>query len=133
MKQRIEYLDGHRGIAILLVVFFHAYVRWAALVPYGNQYREIFLFKFGWLGVQLFFMISGFVILMTLEKSANRKKFLYRRWIRLFPAMLACSVMIFITSDFFSERPDGIPTWESLLPGLTFIEPGWWALALAIQ
>jgi len=130
MKQRIKYLDGLRGVAILLVILFHAYARWTALVPYGELYSEIFIFKFGWLGVQSFFMISGYVILMTLENSKDRKDFLYRRWIRLFPAMLASSFIIFITSYFFVERPNGQPNWQSLLPGLTFIEPGWWALAL---
>lgn len=125
-RNRIEYLDGHRGVAILLVVFFHAYARWPELVPYGNDYAGFPLFQYGWLGVELFFVISGFVILMTLEKCSTAKEFLYRRWIRLFPAMLICSALIFLTSDFFYERPAGSPKWESLLPGLTFVEPGWW-------
>ena len=126
MKTRIGYLDGLRGLAILLVIFFHAYARWPTLVPYGDQYGEFLIFRFGWLGVELFFLISGFVILMTLEKCATIREFLFRRWIRLFPAMLVCTVIIFITSNYFFERPAGIPNWESLLPGLTFIEPSWW-------
>ena len=114
----------------MLVVFFHAYARWPALMPYGDQYGDITLFKYGWLGVQLFFLISGFVILMTLEKCATAKEFLYRRWLRLFPAMLACTAIIYLTSNYFSERPAGIPNLESLLPGLTFIEPDWWSRIL---
>ena len=125
-KRRIEYLDGHRGLAILLVIFFHAYARWPELVPYGNDYSNFPLFKYGWLGVELFFLISGFVILMTLEKCATAKEFLYRRWLRLFPAMLICSALVFLTSSYFVERPAGTPNWQSLLPGLTFIEPSWW-------
>lgn len=127
---RIEYLDGHRGLAILLVVFFHAYARWPELVPYGNLYGDFLLFKYGWLGVQLFFLISGFVILMTLEKCSTAKEFLYRRWLRLFPAMLICSALVFFTSEYFFERPAGKLIWENLLPGLTFIEPGWWGKIL---
>lgn len=126
IKNRLEYLDGHRGLAILLVVFFHAYARWPTLVPYGAKYGDFPLFKYGGLGVELFFLISGFVILMTLEKCSTAKEFLYRRWLRLFPAMLICSALVFLTSNYLSERPAGIPSWESLLPGLTFIEPGWW-------
>lgn len=129
-KKRIEYLDGHRGLALLLVVFFHAYVRWPKLVPYGNDYASFPFFRYGWLGVELFFLISGFVILMTLEKCSNAKDFLYRRWLRLFPAMLICSTLVFLTSALFFERPAGIPGWENLLPGLTFIEPHWWAAVL---
>jgi peptidoglycan/LPS O-acetylase OafA/YrhL len=126
-KNRIEYLDGHRGLAILLVALYHAYARWPAFVPYQAQFAEVALFKYGWLGVELFFLISGFVILMTLEKCSTAGEFLYRRWLRLFPAMLVCTVIIFLTSDYFSERPGGIPPWESVLPGLSFIEPDWWS------
>jgi peptidoglycan/LPS O-acetylase OafA/YrhL len=97
------------------------------LVPYGGQYSDFYFFKYGWLGVELFFLISGFVILMTLEKCLTIKEFLYRRWIRLFPAMLICTVIIFSTSNFFVERPAGLPSWESVLPGLTFLEPSWWS------
>jgi peptidoglycan/LPS O-acetylase OafA/YrhL len=121
--KRIDYLDGHRGIAILLVIFFHAFSRWTELVPYTDTYAQFPLFKFGFLGVQLFFLLSGFVILMTLEKCVDFKSFLYRRWLRLFPAMLICSVVIFFSTGFFFERPNGIPSAKDLIPGLTFIEP----------
>ena len=132
MYSRISYLDGHRGLAILLVLFFHAYTRWPEVVPYGSQYVDIPIFKFGWIGVQLFFLISGFVILMTLEKCADIRAFIYRRWIRLFPAMLFCSILIFITSSYFYERPAGKPLIDSLLPGLTFIEPSWWRIMIGV-
>jgi peptidoglycan/LPS O-acetylase OafA/YrhL len=123
---RINYLDGHRGIAIILVIMFHAYSRWPELIPYGNTYGNFPLFKYGYLGVDLFFMISGFVILMTLEKCNNAKEFIYKRWLRLFPAMLICSIITFCTSGFFSERPKGQPELKDLIPGLAFIEPYLW-------
>lgn len=125
-KNRIEYLDGHRGIAILIVALYHAFVRWPTYVPYGDKFSEILLFKYGWLGVELFFLLSGFVILMTLEKCASPREFLYRRWLRLFPAMLVCSLFVFSTAIYFPERPGGVPPWENLVPGLSFIEPYWW-------
>jgi peptidoglycan/LPS O-acetylase OafA/YrhL len=130
MNRRISYLDGHRGLAIVLVMLFHAYVRWADLVPYGNQFASFPLFEYGWVGVQLFFLISGFVILMTLEKCTTIQSFLYRRWLRLFPAMLICSLLIFGSAGFFWERPAGAPTLESLLPGLTFIGQSFWESVL---
>ena len=124
-KNRIAYLDAFRGLAILLVVGYHAFSRWPELVPYGRQYANVPLFKFGWLGVPLFFLISGFVILMTLEACHGVRDFLYRRWLRLFPAMLLCSALIFATAGYFVERPAGSPTWVGLWPGLLFVEPGW--------
>jgi len=132
VTNRIEYLDGHRGLAILLVVAFHAYARWPELVPYGDTYANIPLFKYGWLGVELFFLVSGFVILMTLESCAGAREFLIRRWLRLFPAMLFCSLLIFFTAGVFFERPDGAPSAASLLPGLTFMEWSWWQSVLGI-
>jgi peptidoglycan/LPS O-acetylase OafA/YrhL len=121
--KRISFLDGLRGVAILSVVLFHAYARYPQIVPYGNEYSEIVFFKYGRLGVHLFFMISGFVILMTLEKTTNFFQFMYRRWLRLFPAMLIVSILVFATARMlFPERPQGIPVLRDLLPGLTFID-----------
>ena len=54
------------------------------------------------------------------------REFICRRWMRLFPAMLICSSIIFLTSKYFFERPAGIPEFNSLIPGLTFIDSYWW-------
>ncbi|NTU76663.1 MAG: acyltransferase [Alphaproteobacteria bacterium] len=123
---RLEFIDGLRGIAILSVMLFHAFAGWPGAVPYGDQFATIWLFKYGWLGVQLFFLISGFVIFMTLEKCDSFPAFMARRWLRLFPAMLACSLFIYLTAPFFPERPAGQPLLRDLIPGLTFLEPSWW-------
>jgi len=129
-QHRIQYLDGLRGIAILFVIFFHAFSRWPKIVPYGDVYMQVPFFEYGWLGVQLFFMISGYVIFMSLQKSRNFQEFMIRRWIRLFPVMLLCSLIIFTTASFFIERPAGTPILRDMLPGLTFIEPYWWKVIL---
>jgi len=92
-------------------------------VPYGHAFADIPLFKYGYFGVHLFFIISGFVILMTLEKCNNATNFLYRRWLRLFPAMLVCSLLVYCTAGFFDERPRGQPELIQMVPGLTLIEP----------
>ena len=132
-KNRILYLDGLRGLSILFVLQFHAYARWTSIVPYGSRFSDFPLFKFGSLGVFLFFLISGFVISMTLEKCRNFVDFIYRRWIRLFPAMLICTIIIFCSAGFFKERPAGIPNISSTLPGLLFIDPGWLSRIFHVQ
>jgi peptidoglycan/LPS O-acetylase OafA/YrhL len=126
---RIEFLDGLRGLAISLVVLFHAYARWPELAPYGNTFSDVKVFAYGWLGVQLFFLISGFVIFLTLDRCATLMEFLVRRWLRLFPAMLICSLFVWYTASLFPERPCGSPTVDQLIPGLTFIDPHWLSLA----
>jgi peptidoglycan/LPS O-acetylase OafA/YrhL len=128
---RIKYLDGHRGVAILLVILYHVFSRWADILPYGDTYSNT-IFEQGFLGVQLFFLISGFVILMTLDKTPSFQSFLYRRWLRLFPAMFICSMLILLSSVFFSARPNGTVEVLNLLPGLLFIEPYWLEKLLGI-
>ena len=127
---RIAFLDGLRGLAILGVVFFHGYVRWAKVMPFGEEFAETPFLAFGWLGVNLFFLISGFVVLLTLEKCTSFFVFMGRRWLRLFPAMLICLVLVFLTAPIFVERPLGPVSLRDLLPGLTFIDPYFWKLLI---
>ena len=101
---RIEYLDGLRGLAISAVMLFHAYARWPGLYPYGGGFVGNPLFDSGWDGVRLFFMISGFVILMTLRRSDSFWEFVFKRWLQLLPAMLICSVIIFFDRQFFRRK-----------------------------
>jgi peptidoglycan/LPS O-acetylase OafA/YrhL len=127
IRKRIVFLDGLRGLAIGLVVLFHAFARWGDLVPYHDAFSWIPLFKYGWLGVQLFFLISGFVILMTIETCGNFAEFILRRWLRLFPASLVISITLFITAGLLPERPGGAPVFMDIIPGLLFIQPDWLA------
>lgn len=120
-KERILVLDGLRGLAIILVLLFHGYYIWYDHYPYGRLYGNNILFKYGSLGVQLFFLISGFVILLSVEKTSGFLKFLKNRWVRLFPSMLICSLIIYFTAYFFYERPLGIPPLKSTVPGIIFI------------
>lgn len=55
------------------------------------------VFKYGYLGVDLFFMISGFVILMT-ASSGSLKKFIISRLVRLYPAFWVCCTITFLTT-----------------------------------
>lgn len=80
-KNRYKELDALRGIAALMVVFFHfTYTRPQA--AYG--------FFLGSTGVDLFFIISGFVIFMSLNKVTSIKQFIVNRFSRLFPAFWFC-------------------------------------------
>ncbi|MHB2096175.1 acyltransferase family protein [Pantoea dispersa] len=123
MQPRITHLDGMRGLAILLVIAYHAYARWPELLPYVASTQHIPLVAFGWVGVQLFFMISGFVIFMTLDKSHGYLSFLKKRWLRLFPAMLIASLLLYIAGGFFPEWSLMTPESRNLLPGLIFVNP----------
>ncbi|OYT17083.1 MAG: hypothetical protein B7C24_04400 [Bacteroidetes bacterium 4572_77] len=76
---RIKGLDFLRGIAILLVLFRH------------NTIGDNLLYHFGWLGVDLFFVLSGFLVSGLLFKEYKRKtkvnikRFLIRRAFKIYP------------------------------------------------
>jgi len=97
--ERVEILDGMRVLAIVLVMLFHYYSRFAPRhYSYTIQVPEIF--KLGHLGVQLFFVISGFVIFHTLTKCSNFIVFMKKRFLRLIPGMAICSLLTFLFLNF---------------------------------
>jgi peptidoglycan/LPS O-acetylase OafA/YrhL len=126
--RRIVYLDGLRGVAIVLVLVFHSYARWSDRIPALKPFEQITLINTKSAGVQLFFFISGFVILMTLERTTRLSDFLYARWRRLFPAMFICSLIIFATAGLLPDRPAGQPRLVDLLPGLTLLGNRFWEI-----
>lgn len=130
---RIKELDGLRGLAMLMVLFYHFFCRWPLHFPYGDTYSDIYLFKNGPEGLSIFFVISGLVIFMTLDKSKNLIDFLIRRWIRLFPAMLLATIFLFATIALFPSRPSGDIKAIDALPGLIFIEPYWLSKITGIE
>lgn len=106
-KRRLYVLDGLRLAAALMVVAYHymAYNRvhyWgkstAAVFPTANK-----LAIYGWLGVYLFFLISGFVICMSCWGRTPRQ-FAVSRFIRLYPAYW---VALALTSTVLFLRPGG--------------------------
>ncbi len=90
-KKHIPALDGIRGIAILAVLLTHAealgdtrtFIQTPALKPF------LVSMTFGWAGVDLFFVLSGFLItgiLIQTRTAANRAiSFYARRFLRIFP------------------------------------------------
>jgi len=77
-------LDLLRAIAILFVITSHSKVFFTAFYPFLND-----LSLFGWYGVEIFFVLSGFLIggilIQNLEKNIPIKKFLLKRWFRTMP------------------------------------------------
>ncbi len=130
-SRRIEALDGFRALAVLLVISFHYFSRWTPprfsqnLYPYGDRFARFALFDHGYLGVELFFIVSGFVISLTLFASSNGIDFALRRFARLFPSMLLCSALTFaflavLPVKYFNLAP------IDFLPSLSFSDPYLW-------
>lgn len=84
-------IDALRGLAALAVVLFHYTTRFDEL--YGHTTAPLAVVSWGHYGVNLFFMISGFVIFMTLERTRTASHFITSRFSRLFPAYWAAIVI----------------------------------------
>lgn len=95
-KDRINEIDLFRFVAAMAVLIFHYAFR-------GHAFDDLSVMsypwlvpvaKYGYLGVQFFFMISGFVIFMT-ATNASLTSFIRSRIIRLYPAFWACCTITF--------------------------------------
>jgi peptidoglycan/LPS O-acetylase OafA/YrhL len=106
---RIPGLDLLRAIAIVWVMFFHATILGLG-TPWSDGTR------FGWMGVDLFFVLSGYLIgtqwLTSLrEGSASFSAFYSRRAFRIFPAY-AVTVVAYFAWPTLRERPAIQPLWQ---------------------
>jgi len=95
---RVPELDGIRGIAILLVIGCH----------YEVFARQLWnLPKFGWVGVDLFFVLSGSLITTVLLKLKNTDRafrvFYRRRFRRILPPYLGFMALVYAFSIFFAD------------------------------
>ena len=97
-EQRLPVLDGLRGIAILFVLLVHFtpdYVLPLRIEEWARKAAQA-----GWIGVDLFFVLSGFLItniLLRAKKSPNYfRAFYWRRVLRIFPLYYAALAFVFI-------------------------------------
>lgn len=82
--RRLEALDALRALVAIAVMLFH-YEGMLGSLSFDLPVERLY-FRYAMLGVELFFIVSGFVILMTLEKAASVRGFLLGRAARIYPA-----------------------------------------------
>lgn len=110
-RNRQPGLDLLRAIAIVLVIVYHAGL-FGFVLPYDVQ-------RFGWIGVDLFFVLSGYLIagqlLSTLarRKSPDVRRFYWRRALRILPAFLVIVTICFLLPS-LREYPVMPPLWKFL-------------------
>jgi len=101
---RIAELDGLRTIAILLVLLYHLVrlpVPHHHLMDYPTR-----IFSFGWGGVDVFFVLSGFLIGGILTANRGRpgalRSFLTRRGVRIMPLYAAVVMSFYVLRQFLA-------------------------------
>jgi peptidoglycan/LPS O-acetylase OafA/YrhL len=107
-------LDGVRGLAILLVLIYHF-----TLGMSGSGLASRLCLKLtatGWCGVDLFFVLSGFLItgiLIDAKESAHRfRNFYARRALRIFPLYYGILIFVFLFLPLVAARPEGLAPLE---------------------
>lgn len=102
-------INGLRAVAVLAVVFYHA---------------EFELFKGGWLGVDIFFVISGYLISNIIISELNEgtftfKKFYLRRVRRILPALFS-TILLTIPFAYFLLTPKAMDEYVSSIISSVF-------------
>lgn len=102
-------LDGIRGLAILMVIAHNVQL---LDVPemHGAVALVQFILNIGWIGVQLFFVLSGFLITGILLDSVGQphglRNFIARRALRIFPLYYGALVLIFVLLPLLGAQPE---------------------------
>ena len=137
-RQRLLQLDGLRGLAALSVVLFHYTTRFDSTFKHSEPLA--ISFPYGHLGVQLFFVISGFVIFMTLERSKSPLDFVVSRLSRLFPTYWTAVLMSWGLLALMA-LPGFQPTWTQVIAnfsmahelfGIDSIDGVYWSLGVEL-
>ena len=116
----IPELQGLRGLAVLAVVFYHCHPRLQGTWIYSAS-------LWGWAGVNLFFVLSGFLITSILLESRGKphyfRNFYARRVLRIWPVYVLVLIVCYLNAPWF------IGPW---VPEAIRSAP-WWAYILFIQ
>jgi exopolysaccharide production protein ExoZ len=115
---KIGSIELLRGLAAIAVMGYH--------YSSGQQIPLLSpLFATGYIGVDLFFMVSGFVMYVSTERDRDAGPFLVRRMARIVPLAWTATILLLATPD-----PYGSGLWRDLLfiPGPMHSNPPQWTL-----
>lgn len=146
--QRLEVVDSLRGIAVLLVCISHFMIANNG-IPKQSWGSKVYIG--GWVGVDVFFVISGFIIPYALHRAcftlADYPRFVVRRMIRLDPPYLVAIILTIVAGTLASKSAffQGVPfqfTVPQVLAHFAFLNaflnfdwlnPAFWTLAIEFQ
>ncbi len=119
-SRKIQDIERLRGLAILVVLFEHAQLSTALFQKIGLEvYRKPF-----WLGVELFFIISGYVVTKSfLSRPPSFRAFYLRRIFRLWPVLLMLFTLTALGN--LSQIPWRSP-WPALIKNAPLIPIGFY-------
>lgn len=135
-RQRLDALDGLRGLMALLVVIYHL----QAVLPGVSQSltAAVPMIRQAWFAVDVFFVMSGFVMAYVYGsqfsegvKLSQYARFFYARFARLYPvhlfswAVIAAGMLPFIIDSPAFLSAEGRYSWQSGLATLLMLHSPW--------
>jgi peptidoglycan/LPS O-acetylase OafA/YrhL len=121
MQRRIPQLDAVRGVAILVVMMHNISLKYSV-------FHSQKLFSNGWMGVDLFFVLSGLLItgilLDTKQSEGYFKNFYVRRCLRIWPLYYSLIFFMFVVVRFLNR---------SEFQAVVRTSSPWWAFPLFLQ
>src|SRR5262245_50465978 len=108
-------LNGYRGLCTTVVFIYHLGAAGVMVLPHGDVWSDGLTYLWSSLayGVEMFFMISGFVILGSLLRHASVAEFLKDRFIRIFSAWVPALVAVTLVCSVLNMK---------MLADLSFLE-----------
>jgi len=121
MRERLDYIDGLRGLAASLVVAQHALedIQKGGATQYGPLTDYV---NWGRFGVVLFFLISGAVIPFSFRGATPIRSFAVSRFFRLYPAYWLSLPVLVLVSIHFGGR---VFSTDTYLANLTMLQGFW--------
>jgi peptidoglycan/LPS O-acetylase OafA/YrhL len=122
-RERLDVLDGLRGLAILLVVSYHAWLVSGVALPLN------FIAEAGYVGVDLFFFVSGFCLYYPYARAAragtwpSTRRFYLRRALKIVPSYVLALLAFMVAYHASFDSP--FDAARQLAAHLTFTHP-WW-------
>lgn len=153
-QKHIDFLDQFRGVAIIAVFLFHsmdaAFGR--AELKWDGWFRDFHVAKtflyflplsFGWAGVAIFFVVSGFCIHLSFTRKPDWTDFWVRRFFRIYPPYFF-AVILFALLIPWSRVENGLHGVAQLIDHFALIHnfneesyyginPAFWSIAVEVQ
>lgn len=132
-QNRLLFIDSIRGIAAVLVLFQHSYEYF-----FREQVEEIghSVFHFGQAGVVAFFLVSGYIIPFSLERSSSLTSFFIHRIFRIYPLYLVILLInLLLVYSGIDQMEGEVNPIRILITHLFFVQEylaGNWSLNLVV-